>query len=116
MIAAPPAAGGYYVFVADHNYNVTAVREIHSVAGGAAYLLAIRKIQVDGQAPAAAAGANVIELLPATGVPLTGAANTTQVVFPLAAASLAKGDRVAFNFTGTNTGYVGSIQVELQAA
>ena len=112
--SAPPAAGGYWAFVADQNYNVTAVREIHSVVGGASYAVAIRKIQVDGTAPSAAAGANVIELL-SSPISLISTVNTLQVVSP-AVSVVAKGDRLAFNFTGTNTGYVGEIQVELQAA
>lgn len=95
---------------------MVAVRENHSVVGGAAYLLAgIRKIQADGIAPAAAAGANVIELLPAAGVSLTSTVNTVQNVAP-SVTSIAKGDRLAIVFSGTNTGYVGTIQLEIEAA
>lgn len=111
----PPAAGAYWLFVADHDYNVTQVREVHSVVGGAAYLIAgVRKVQSDGIAPGAAAGANVIELLPAAGISLTSTANTVQNVAP-AVSTIAKGDRIAIVFSGVNTGYVGSIQIEIEA-
>lgn len=91
------------------------VREIHSVAGSAAYAVAVRKITVDGVAPNAAAGATVVELLSGTTIALTGAANTAQVTVPIVN-TVAKGDRIAFNFSGTNTGYVGAIQLEIEAA
>lgn len=110
----PPAAGGYWTFVADRNYNIMGVREIHSVAGGASYAVAIRKVTVDGTAPNAAASATVVELLSGTTIALTGAANTAQVTVPVVNI-ISKGDRIAFNFSGTNTGYVGAIQLEIEA-
>lgn len=73
----------------------------------------VRKVQIDATAPGAAAGANVIELTPA--IALTGTANTNQNV-AASTPQIAAGDRIALNFSGTLTGLVGNIQLEVEAA
>ncbi len=105
-----------WIFIADRAYQVTAVREVHSVAGGASAAVRPRKI-TDTSAPGAAAGATVKELTTAA-IDLTATINT--VVSPALSATvadlqLAAGDRIALNFSGTLTGLVGLIEIVLKA-
>ena len=109
------ASAAQYVFVADRAYTLAGVREIHGTASTSG-TFALRKIQVDGQAPSAAAGANVIELLAGTTASLAGTANTV-LVPNIAVSSISKGDRIAINFGGTMTNLaLCMIQLELEAA
>ena len=103
------------VFQADRAYKVVAIRESHSVVGGAAAAVRPRKI-TDTSAPGAAAGANVKELTTAN-VDLTAAINT--VVSPALSATasdlvLAAGNRIALDFSGTLTGLVGNLTIVLE--
>ena len=105
-----------WIFIADRAYQVTAVREVHSVVGGASAAVRPRKI-TDTSAPGAAAGATVKELTTAA-IDLTATINT--VVSPALSATvadlqLAAGDRIALNFSGTLTGLVGLIEIVLKA-
>lgn len=103
------------VFIADRAYKVIGVRESHSVVGGASAAVRPRKI-TDTSAPGAAAGATVKELTTAA-VDLTAAVNT--VVTPTLSATaadltLAAGNRISLDFSGTLTGLVGFIEIILE--
>lgn len=107
-----------WVFIADRAYTVKSIKEIHSVAGGAAAAVAVRKVTADASAPGAGAGANVKELLTA-GFDLTATANTLAtgtLTATTADLSLAAGDRIGLDFSGTLTGLVGILTIELQPA
>ncbi len=103
------------IFVADRAYEVVAIREIHSVVGGAAAAVRPRKI-TDTSAPGAAAGATVKELTTAN-VDLTAAINTVVSPALVAVAAdllLAAGNVIALDFSGTLTGLVGMIEIVLE--
>lgn len=115
VITVPTSASSVdsWVFIADRAYNLVAVRENHSVVGGAAAATRLRKVTATGVAPGAAAGATVIELIPS--LDLTATANTT-VTPVITVASVGQGDRLGLDFSGTLTGLVGVVQIELQVA
>ena len=105
-----------WVFIADKAYKVTAVNEIHSVVGGSSAAVRPRKI-TDTSAPGASAGANVKELTTAA-ADLTATINTTQALTLSATAAdltLAAGDKIGLDFSGTLTGLVGLIEIVLKA-
>lgn len=102
-----------WLFIADRAYTV-AITENHSVVGGAAALVKIRKVTADGVAPGAAAAANVIEFVTA-GIDLTATVNTVQTP-AMAVTTLAAGDRLATLMSGTLTGLVGSVTIVLTPA
>ena len=115
LVAASPATGTHF-WVAPYPCQVTAVKEIHSVVGGAAAAVKVRKIIGDGNAPNAAAGANVKELHTAT-FDLTASANVLRagtLVSTVADLQLNVGDRLAYSPSGTLTGLIGYLQVELK--
>jgi len=102
------------VFIATRHCILRNVREVHSVIGGSSAAVRLRKI-TDTSAPGAAAGSTVIELTASIGLETT--INT--VVSPAITATLAQrrfkpGDRIALDFSGTLTGLVGFIQLELE--
>lgn len=100
------------IWVAPSAAIVTAVRESHSVVGGAAAAVRPRKI-TDTSAPGAVAGATVKEITTAA-LDLTASINTqrsgTLVATP-ADYTFAAGDRLALDFSGTLTGLVGQITI-----
>lgn len=106
-----------WVFVADRAYEVVAVREIHSVAGGASAAVRPRKVTAAGtDAPGATAGATVKELT-AAAIDLTATANTAQspaLVGTAADLQLAAGDKIGLDFSGTLTGLVGWLGIVLE--
>lgn len=102
------------VFVANRACKVTAFRTSHSVVGGAAAAVRPRKI-TDTTAPGAAASATCIELTASIG--LETAINTTRniaITATAAEATLAAGERLALDFSGTLTGLVGQLTIEIQ--
>lgn len=104
-----------WFWVAPYACQVVAVKEVHSVVGGAAAAISPRKITVNGTAPNAAAGANVKELVSAA-ISLTSTVNTVQTGSLSSTVSdlqLAVGDRLAYNITGTIGTPTGYLQVEL---
>jgi hypothetical protein len=107
-----------WVFVATRPYQVTAVREIHSVIGGSGAVVRPRKVTAAAtDAPGAAAGATVKELT-AADIGLETTINTTQSPALSATAAdllLATGDKIGLNFGGTLTGLVGVIVITLKA-
>jgi hypothetical protein len=107
-----------FVFMADRPYQVTAVKEIHSVVGGASAAVRPRKITAAAtDAPGATAGTTVKELTTAA-IDLTATINTTQTPALSATAAdllLATGDKLALDFSGTLTGLVGAIFIHLKA-
>lgn len=105
------------VFVADRPYQVMAIKEVHSTVSTSG-TLAVRKI-TDTSAPNAAAGATVVELLSGTTTDLSAGiavnvVTSAPLVTTAASVKLAAGNRIALNFGGTVTGYVGYVQIELQ--
>jgi hypothetical protein len=92
-----------YVFVADRAYRVVSVAEIHAVAGsdGGAVTLFVNKC-TGTQAPSAGSPVTALSFnlksTAATAVSQNGAGS---------AASLAAGDKLAFDFTGTLTALAG---------
>jgi hypothetical protein len=107
-----------WMFVADRPYQVTGVREIHSVVGGSGAVVRPRKVTAAGtDAPGAAAGTTVKELT-AADIGLETTINTTQSPALSATAAdllLAAGDKIGLNLGGTLTGLVGSISIILKA-
>ena len=104
-----------WVFIAPFACKVVSVREIHSVVGGAAAAVRPRKI-TDTSAPGAAAGSTVKEITTAS-FDLTTTINTTVAGTLSATASdytLAAGDKIGLDFSGTLTGLVGVMTFELQ--
>lgn len=105
-----------HAFIAPFACKVVSVREIHSVVGSTSAAVRPRKI-TDTSAPGAAAGATVTEITQAA-FDLTATINTTQVGTLSATVSdytLAAGDKISFDFSGTLTGLVGMVTIELQA-
>jgi hypothetical protein len=102
-----------FVFVADRAYNLVGIKEDHSVIGAAATTVRPRKIQADGIAPNAAAGANVVELSAA--IALDSTVNTVQKP-TVTVSAISAGDRIALNYSAPPTGLVGVLQLELQPA
>lgn len=102
-------------FLADRAYQVTAIKEIHSVTAAGA-TLNVRKI-TDTAAPGAAAGATVKELL--TGAFAIDSTINTAVTGTLTATTadlqLATGNRLALDFIGTTTNYRGNVYLYLKA-
>ena len=115
LVAGSPATGTFF-WVAPYACQVTAVKEIHSVVGGASAAVKARKIIGDAVAPNAAAGANVKELATAA-FDLTASANVLRTATLSATVTdlqLAKGDRLAYVPSGTLTGLIGYMQIELK--
>lgn len=107
-----------HIWIAPVACKAVSVKEIHSVAGGAAAAVRPRKILAASvSAPGAAAGANVKELTTAA-CDLTTTADTV-VAATLSATpadyTFAAGDKLSLDFSGTLTGLVGYIVIELQA-
>lgn len=106
-----------WVFVADRAYTVTAIKEVHSVVGGSAALVKIRRVTAAAtDAPGAAASATVIEYVTA-GIDLTTTINVAQTATLVTGATvtLAAGDKIGTLFSGTLTGLVGSVTLTLTA-
>jgi hypothetical protein len=90
-------------FIADRPYEVTGVRQTHSVAGGSGAAVVVEKC-TGTQAPAGGVPIHVGSF------DLTATANTVQTALPSATAAdrvLAAGDRLSIDFAGTLTGLVG---------
>lgn len=106
-----------HFFIADRPYQVVAIREVHSVVGSTSAAAAVRKVTADLVAPGASAGATCIELQ-ASAFDLTAAINT-KVADTLSTTfsdlQIAAGDRLSLKLSGTLTGLVGYVQVELVA-
>jgi hypothetical protein len=103
-----------WIWIAPFACKVVSVREVHSVVGGASAAVRPRKV-TDTSAPGAAASTTVKELSAA--IDLTATINT--VVAPTVTATtaditLAAGDKIGLDFSGTLTGLVGALTIELQ--
>lgn len=102
-----------HIFIADRNYTVETITEIHSVVGGASANAKVRRI-TDTSAPGAAASATVVEFITA-GLDLTTTANTV-VTGTLASTTLNAGEKMSVFMSGTLTGLVGTVTVVLAPA
>jgi hypothetical protein len=105
-----------HIWIAPFACQVVSVKEIHSVVGGGSAAVRPRKI-TDTSAPGAAAGATVTEITTA-GFDLTATVNTTQTGTLSATAAdytLAAGDKISLDFSGTLTGLVGIITIAVKA-
>lgn len=100
------------VFIADRAYVVVSAKEIHSVVGSTSAAVQYKKCT---GTTAPASGTAI-----ATGTfDLTATINTTQTATLSATASdytLAAGDKLALDFSGTLTGLVGVVTIVLRAA
>lgn len=101
-------------FIADRDYEVVAVRENHSVAGAASSTLDIKKCT---GTTAPASGDTILSSTFA----LDSTVNTTVakvegsgLVSTRATRRITAGDRLAYDFTGTVTAYIGVVQVHLR--
>ena len=113
-ITLDPTGADTHVFVAEANYRVRSIREIHSVVGGASAVVRVRKI-TDTSGPGAAASSTVIEVNAAS-IDLTATTNTqvdSALVPTLATLQLDVGDHLAVNYNGTLTGVVGIVTIFL---
>lgn len=118
------------VFVADRDYELSKVIESHSGAGNGSSTLDIKKCT---GTTAPASGTSMLAttasfLLDSTvNIPIakfyggtqTGAAapvasTTTGITNTQASRRVTTGDRIALDFTGTLTGYIGSVQLHLR--
>lgn len=106
-----------WAFVAQRACKLVGVKEIHSVVGGASAAVRPRKITAAAtDAPGAVASATVLELTTAN-IDLTAAINVTQtptLTATIADRSLAAGDKVGLDFSGTLTGLVGKLTMQFQ--
>lgn len=106
-----------WIFVATRACKVVAVRECHSVIGGSGAVVRPRKITAaTTAAPGAAVAAGITELT-AADIGLETAVNVAQnagLTATVADLSLAAGDKIGLNFSGTLTGLVGVLTIELQ--
>jgi len=101
-----------FVWTAPAACKLLRVTEVHAVASTSG-TLGLRKITADSQAPGAAAGASVVELLTsATAINLASAANTV-VTAPLSAVAgalqIPDGARIGFDIAGTMTNLAGGV-------
>lgn len=104
-----------WVFIAPFACKVVSIKEVHSVVGSTSALVSPRKV-TGVSAPGAAVAAGITELLTA-GFDLTATANTVVTGTLSATASdytLAAGDKIGLDFSGTLTGLVGQITIELK--
>lgn len=99
-----------HVFIADDAYQVVSINEVHSVVGGSSAALSVKKC-TGTTAPASGTA------LHATGIDLTATVNTNIVptlVATTATLQLAATDKLAFDFSGTLTGLVGTVTLNLR--
>lgn len=100
-----------HVFIADDAYQIVKVSEIHSVVGSTSAAVDVKKCT---GTTAPASGTSVFA---STTFDLTATVNTTQSPALSATAStlkLAAGDKLAFDFSGTLTGLVGTVNIYLR--
>jgi hypothetical protein len=106
-----------WVYIAPRAVQVTSIREIHSVVGSTSAAVKFRKITAATvAAPGAAVAAGITELATA-GFDLTAAVNTNQtatLTSTTADLQLAAGDRIAADFSGTLTGLVGNVTINVK--
>lgn len=98
------------VYVATRPVRVTAIREVHSVVGSTGATVGVRKA-TGTTAPASGT------LVHTAALGLETTINTVQsatLESSLATLTLAAGDRLAIDMSGTLTGLVGVIEIELQ--
>lgn len=102
------------IFVADVPMEVVAVREVHSVVGGASAAVGLTKC-TGTTAPGSGTAITVADF------DLTATVNTNQnktlasgLATTAATRKLAVGDRLGLNFSGTLTGLVGVVTVFLR--
>lgn len=104
-----------WVYQAPFKCQIVGIHENHTVASSSG-TLDIVKIVSDAVAPAAANGTTIITML-TTPMSTAGAANTRQNLALSAAAGspliLNAGDQLACVAGGSNTSYVGSVQIEI---
>lgn len=108
-----------WVFVADKAYTVVSCKCVYSVAGGSSAACRPRKVTAAGtDAPGGAASATCKELTTAA-FDLTATANVSQTLTLSATASdytLAAGDKIGLDMSGTLTALAGGVVViELKA-
>lgn len=111
-VGAAQADGNF--FIADTDYEVIRVAEVHSVAGAASSTLDIKKC-TGTTAPASGttilASTFALDSTVNTNVSKTSASGLSAT---RSTRRLTAGDRLAYDFTGTVTAYVGTIQVHLR--
>lgn len=112
VLAIPIAAASVDVpvFIADRQYKVSSIKEIHSVVGGTSAAVKVRKC---AGTTAPASGTE----LHATAFDLTATVNTLQTATVVAADALVKkGERLVLDFSGTLTGLAGTVTIVLRPA
>lgn len=98
------------IFVANRNYKVVSIEEIHSVVGGTSAALRVRKAS-GTTAPSAGTA------LHSANFDLTATVNTKQAGAIVAADALVKaGEKISLDFSGTLTGLAGSVTIVLRPA
>lgn len=104
-----------WAFIASRAVQVVSISEVHSVVGGGSAAVRPRKV-TDTSAPGAAASSTVKELTQAA-FDLTATVNTVVNGTLSATASdltLAAGDKIGLDFSGTLTGLVGELTIGLR--
>ena len=98
------------IFVADQDYEIVDVREVHSTAGASSTTLDVG-VAASGTAPASLTTAI------SSALALDSTANTpvqSTLTSTLANRKLDKGEQLSLNYTGTVTAYEGSVHVVLK--
>lgn len=106
-----------WIFVAPWACKVTAIKEVHSVVGSTNAAVSARKVtSASTEAPGATASSTCKELTTAA-VDLTATINVVQTPTLSATAgdyTLAAGDKIGLDFSGTLTGLVGSLTLSIK--
>lgn len=98
------------VFIADDAYQVVKINEVHSVVGGGSAAVTVKKC-TGTTAPASGTAMH------ASAIDLTATINTNispTLVATTSTLTLAAGDKVSLDFSGTLTGLVGVITINLK--
>lgn len=117
------------VFIADQDYEIVKIIEVHSTAGAGSTTLDIKKCT---GTTAPASGTSVLATASSfltdstVNIPITKttqgttvgttftASATTGITQTQATRRLAVSDRIALDFTGTQTAYIGNVQIHLR--
>lgn len=99
------------VWIAPTAHQIVSISEVHSVVGGASAAVDVKKCT---GTTAPASGTTVFA---SSTIDLTATINTNQtptLTATVATLKLAAGDRIAFDFSGTLTGLVGVVVIQLK--
>jgi hypothetical protein len=104
-----------HFFIADRDYEVVRIDEVHSVAGAGSSTIDIKKCT---GTTAPASGTSILTTVFAAdstaNTVVTKKTSDNTIIATQATRRLAAGDRLAFDFSGTLTAYVGCVSVHMR--